>query len=140
MNSTGIPPHVALYKQLEGVQQSIDNLPPVLLDGMSTLIEKKGVAAGNITRDLLETTIESLIAHAGLAHTQHTMVESQGPGEPTTTTHYYDGKFHMLPKNFEFPKVGAFGAWQLWWFGSGARGFSKAASLMQPWKWDAKLK
>ncbi|GMF56835.1 unnamed protein product [Phytophthora fragariaefolia] len=41
MNSTGIPPHVELYKQLEGVQQSIDNLPPVLLDGMSTLIEKR---------------------------------------------------------------------------------------------------
>ncbi|GMF56836.1 unnamed protein product [Phytophthora fragariaefolia] len=51
------------------------------------------------------------------------MVESQVPGNPTTTAHYYDGKFHMLPQNFEFPKVGAFGAWQLWWFGNGARGY-----------------
>lgn len=35
--------------------------------------------------------------------------------------HYYDGKFHMLPKTFEFPKTGALGAWKLWWFGDNAR-------------------
>ncbi|KAG6948702.1 hypothetical protein JG687_00015310 [Phytophthora cactorum] len=61
MTPTGIPPHVKLYKQLQNVQRSIDNLPPVLLDGMSTFIESKEVVAGNITRGLLESTIESLL-------------------------------------------------------------------------------
>ncbi|ETI37477.1 hypothetical protein F443_16532, partial [Phytophthora nicotianae P1569] len=60
MKPTGVPPHVELYKQLRQVQTSIDNLPPVLLEGMSNLIEEKGVAAGNITKQVLEATIESL--------------------------------------------------------------------------------
>jgi hypothetical protein len=35
--------------------------------------------------------------------------------------HYYDGKFHLLPKTFEFPQVGVFGAWR--WFGDKAKGY-----------------
>eukprot|EP00644_Phytophthora_capsici_P000442 jgi/Phyca11/100403/e_gw1.4.279.1 len=83
MKPTGIPPHVEIYKQLQGVQQSIDNLPQ---------------CSGRATTSSAE---------------QHT----------TGTAHYYDGKFHMLPKSFEFPKTEAFGAWMLWWFGDKARGY-----------------
>ncbi|KAG6943045.1 hypothetical protein JG687_00018694, partial [Phytophthora cactorum] len=41
MQTTGIPPHVELYKQLLQVQASIDKLPPVLIQGISNLIEEK---------------------------------------------------------------------------------------------------
>ncbi|KAG3198457.1 hypothetical protein PC128_g5999 [Phytophthora cactorum] len=67
MKPTGIPPHVELYKQLLHMQTSIDNLPPVLLEGMSNLIEEKGVAAENTTKQMLEATIESLLTRAGIA-------------------------------------------------------------------------
>ncbi|KAG2763952.1 hypothetical protein Pcac1_g24459 [Phytophthora cactorum] len=67
MKPTGIPPHVELYKQLKCLQSSIDNLPPVLLGGMSNLIEEKGVAAGNITKDMLESTIEILLKRVGIS-------------------------------------------------------------------------
>ncbi|KAJ8542691.1 hypothetical protein ON010_g12119 [Phytophthora cinnamomi] len=68
MNPTGIPPHVELYKQLHAMQSSIDNLPPVLLEGISNVIEEKGVAAGNIAKEQLESTIDKLLARAGMAH------------------------------------------------------------------------
>ncbi|POM73897.1 LOW QUALITY PROTEIN: Hypothetical protein PHPALM_9207 [Phytophthora palmivora] len=36
------------------MQSSIDNLPPVLLEGISYLIEEKGSAAANITKHMLD--------------------------------------------------------------------------------------
>ncbi|KAJ8556784.1 hypothetical protein ON010_g9179 [Phytophthora cinnamomi] len=123
MTPTGIPPHVDIYKHLQGVEQSIDNLPPVLIDGMSELIESKGVAVGNITRDVLESTIESALERAGLAHAQAEASQISSPESRSSTAHYYNGKFHMFPETFEFPKVGAYGAWQLWWFGDKTNGY-----------------
>ena len=29
----------------------------------------------------------------------------------------------MLPESFEFPQIGALGAWKLWWFGDKAQGY-----------------
>ncbi|ETO74209.1 hypothetical protein F444_09989 [Phytophthora nicotianae P1976] len=114
MKPTGIPPHVEIYKQLQGVQQSIDNLPPVRLEGMSSLIESKGVTAGNTTKDLLESTIAKLLARVGLVRECSGRATTSSAEQHTTgTAHYYDGKFHMLPKSFEFPKTEAFGAWVL---------------------------
>ncbi|KAG6971862.1 hypothetical protein JG687_00001808 [Phytophthora cactorum] len=114
MKPTGIPPHVELYKQLKCLQSSIDNLPPVLLGGMSNLIEEKGVAAGNITKDMLESTIEILLKRYNVATTE------TGDGD---TAYYYNVKFHLLPESFEFPHAGPFASWMLWWFGDKARNY-----------------
>ncbi|OWZ06137.1 hypothetical protein PHMEG_00021655 [Phytophthora megakarya] len=89
MDATGIPSRVELYKQLQEVQQSIDNLSPVLFEGVSTFIEAKGVAAGNITRELLESTIESLLKWTGLGNAA-TTYESSLPAQnkSITSTHF----------------------------------------------------
>ncbi|OWZ00108.1 LOW QUALITY PROTEIN: hypothetical protein PHMEG_00028778 [Phytophthora megakarya] len=97
-NPYGISPHVDLYKQLQGVQQSIDKLPPVLFDCMNTVIERKGVTAGNITKDLLGSTIESLLKRAGLAHAAISEVPQPVLDEGSTIAHFYGGKFRMLPE------------------------------------------
>ncbi|OWZ12101.1 hypothetical protein PHMEG_00014788 [Phytophthora megakarya] len=103
MTSTEIPLHVELYKQLQGVQQSIDKLPPVLLDGVSTLIERKAVVTGNITKNLLESTIKRLLKRAGLAQTAISEVPQPVLDQGSTMAHYYGGMFHMFPETFEFP-------------------------------------
>ncbi|KAG4051541.1 hypothetical protein PC123_g13252 [Phytophthora cactorum] len=123
MKPTGIPPHVELYKQLLHMQTSIDNLPPVLLEGMSNLIEEKGVAAENTTKQMLEATIESLLTRAGIARAGAPPASNTTSPSDGDNVYYYAGKFHLLPETFEFPRAGSFGAWQLWWFGNKARGW-----------------
>jgi len=123
MKPTGIPPHVELYKQLQVMQRSIDDLAPVLLEGISTMIEEKGVAAGNITKELLEATIEKLLGRAVVADAQPSEPQASRESEQTSRVHFYNGKFHLLPQTFEFPRTGPFGAWMLWWFGDKHRGY-----------------
>ncbi|EGZ13038.1 hypothetical protein PHYSODRAFT_514739, partial [Phytophthora sojae] len=59
MRPTGIPPYIELYKKLDQQQRSIDELPGKLEQRMEHVLEKKGVAAGNITRELLREEIRS---------------------------------------------------------------------------------
>jgi len=122
MKPTGIPPHVELYKQLLHVQTSIENLPPDLLEGMSNLIEEKGVAVGNIMKEMLEITIESLLQRAGLGQKEKDRPQHETASPDGNNAYYYAGKFHLLPETFEFPHTGPSGAWQLWWFGNKAKG------------------
>ncbi|KAG2886857.1 hypothetical protein PC116_g21315 [Phytophthora cactorum] len=120
---TGTPPHVEIYKQLLHMQTSIDNLPPVLLEGMSNLIEEKGVATGNIINQMLEASIESLLTRAGIARAGTPPASNTASPSDGDNVYYFAGKFHLLPETFEFPRAGTFGAWQLWWFGNNARGW-----------------
>lgn len=120
---TGIPPHVELYKKIDKMQLSIDQLPPVLLEGMSKVLEEKGVAAGNITKQILEDMIKGLLETVGLARGNTTSTRAANASDGGDLVHFYGGKFHMLPQSFEFPQIGAFGAWKMWWFGDKAQGY-----------------
>ncbi|POM62610.1 LOW QUALITY PROTEIN: hypothetical protein PHPALM_28209 [Phytophthora palmivora] len=123
MKPTGIPPHVEVYKQLKLMQSSIDNLPPVRLEGISNLIEEKGIAAGNITKQMLESTFENLLERAGIVQANRIVPSQTAISEDSETVHFYKGKFHLLPESFEFPRTGPFGAWVIWWFGDKACGY-----------------
>jgi hypothetical protein len=37
------------------------------------------------------------------------------------TRHYYDGKFHRVPKEWDFPRCGVRDLWRQWWIGDGIR-------------------
>lgn len=116
MQKTGIPPHVEIYNQLEKSHESIKSIPKIVIDGVSTIIEEKGVAAGNITKELLQQTIqESLSLFRG-----HADVEALSVRETVSNgnIHTWGNKIHLLPENFEFPSVDLLGAWKLWWFGN----------------------
>ncbi|ETM46720.1 hypothetical protein L914_08435 [Phytophthora nicotianae] len=66
MPPTGIPPYIELYQKLDRQQQSVDELPSRLEERMERVLEKKGVAAGNITREMLRVEIRSLLNEVGL--------------------------------------------------------------------------
>nr|CAI72258.1 hypothetical protein PI35.0090 [Phytophthora infestans]CAI72349.1 hypothetical protein PI49.0570 [Phytophthora infestans] len=123
MKPTRIPPHVELYKQLQCMQSSIDKLPPLLLEGVSNLIEQKGVTAGNITKDLLESTINALLKRVGIAQPSSSSPHQTMETGDSKTAYFYNGKFHLLPESFEFPRGGPYAAWMLWWFGDKARNY-----------------
>jgi hypothetical protein len=116
MIPTGIPPHIELYQKIDKLQNSVDELRPSLLEGMGSLLEEKGIAAGNITKDVLEDTIKRVLTQVGLnrpvsSATDINLQRHDGVGD---TVHYYNGKFHLLPQSFSFPRVTAFEAWKLW--------------------------
>ncbi|DAZ94018.1 TPA: hypothetical protein N0F65_001629, partial [Lagenidium giganteum] len=68
------------------------------------------VAARTITKQVLESTIEAILVKAGIGKSREAPAPPpQSPG--AQMLHYYDGKFHLLPKSFEFLSVGPFGAW-----------------------------
>lgn len=128
MRSSGIPPHIYLYKQQHELQEAVDKLPNTLMDGFAKVIEDKGVGAGNITKELLNETIRSLLVEVGLqrpAIVQQRDVESSS----VYNVHFWGGKYHMLPQDFEFPSIDALGAWKLWWFGNGALGYPPFKSI-----------
>ncbi|KAG6957826.1 hypothetical protein JG687_00009736 [Phytophthora cactorum] len=105
------------------MQSSIDNLPPVLLEGMSNLIVGKGVAAGNITKDMLESPIEILLKRVGISKPSSSTLPPTTETNDGDTAYYYNGKFHLLPESFEVLHTGPFAAWMLWWFGDKARNY-----------------
>jgi hypothetical protein len=122
MHATGIPPHIELYRKLDMQQKSIDALPELLEERMEQVLEKKGVAAGNITRELLREEIRSLMVDAGM---QQNKKNEQVDVRPPPARQYYTwgGKFHLLPEGFEFPSIDPLAAWMLWWFGDTRRGY-----------------
>ena len=60
--ATGIPPHVEVYKLLEKNERSISKMPTLIMNGIAQVIEDKGVKAGHITRDILESVLKSALS------------------------------------------------------------------------------
>ena len=60
-SATGIPPYTELAKRLTTLENKVDALCPKILEGCSKLMDEKGVAAGNISKNMLETLIRKLI-------------------------------------------------------------------------------
>lgn len=117
MQPTGIPPYNELYKRLVRQQESIDTLPDKLEERMEQVLEKKGVAAGNITRELLRSEIKALLVEVGLR--ANVSADDTAPmSNRVRNYHTWGGKFHVLPREFGFPSIDPLGAWMLWWFGN----------------------
>ncbi|RHY16586.1 hypothetical protein DYB25_004146, partial [Aphanomyces astaci] len=62
MQPTGIPPHVSLHTQLEKNLAAVRALPGEIRDGIESLLDEKGVSAGNITHALLEQLLKNAVA------------------------------------------------------------------------------
>jgi len=119
MKPSGIPPHVEMYKQQELTRDAVEKIPGVVIQGVSNLIEEKGVAAGNITHDLLRSMLKDLIHDVGVAN------QNKGNnGDASDDEHggyqvyNWGGRLHLLSEDFEFPRVDTFTAWKLWWLGN----------------------
>ncbi|OWY97532.1 hypothetical protein PHMEG_00031918 [Phytophthora megakarya] len=129
MSASGIPPHIEMYKQQEDTSKAVDRLPAILLEGFSKLLDEKGVAAGNITKDVLECTIRKLLSEAGLSGNANVPCEQASDVNPQRRLFYWNNKYHYLPEDFEFPSTDPLTAWKLWWFGNAALGYPPLKSI-----------
>ncbi|KAG6945610.1 hypothetical protein JG688_00016472 [Phytophthora aleatoria] len=94
-----------MYKQHEDTNNAIKGLPIILRAGFSKLLEEKGVAAGNITKDVLECTIRKILADAGLGGNVSDSCEQPRADISQHSLYFWDINYHHLPEEFEFPST-----------------------------------
>ncbi|ETV98898.1 hypothetical protein H310_08390 [Aphanomyces invadans] len=124
MQPTGIPPRVGLHLQLETNLEAIRALPNEVREGVAKLLEDKGVTAGNITQSLLEEFLKKSVNDV-LATTQPlntVTIPAVSDNLPVHPVHFWGGRWHLLPEDFELPSVDVATGWHLWWCGSQGRG------------------
>jgi len=132
MVATGIPPHIALLQQMQSLSSSFTAVIPALnrvssevVDGVVQVIETRAIGAGTVTRDGLETLLNSCLERTGIM----TLIDTiRNPSNPTSTTvssnqanssitnraHMWGGRFHLVPENFTFLDAACLVAWQYW--------------------------
>ncbi|RHY24101.1 hypothetical protein DYB32_008972 [Aphanomyces invadans] len=124
MQPTGIPPRVGLHLQLETNLEAIRALPNEVREGVAKLLEDKVVTAGNITQSLLEEFLKKSVNDV-LATTQPlntVTIPAVSDNSPVHPVHFWGGRWHLLPEDFELPSVDVANGWHLWWCGSQGRG------------------
>lgn len=131
MHPTGVPPYIMLYEKLDRQHSTILQLPSEIENRISSLLETCGVAAGNITKGVLESTIASLITKLRLD--LDSGAATSNDANSSTIAHrdylFWKGRWHTLPEDFTLPKVDPFSAWRLWWFGNPQTGYPPYRTL-----------
>ena len=122
LSANGLPPHVLSWLNHMHIQDLLNQMPQRILDGIGATLHANGVAAGNVTREVLESMMRNLLEADRRA---------RNPVEPTATTvapHSYlpflwsDERFHRLPEDFQFPDLNVQQGWLLWFEGNRERG------------------
>lgn len=96
-------------------------LPDQILDGVRKIVDEKGLMAGNITRDVLESTIAKAMSNLiafNSNHGQDLSSSSESCREMIFQVYTWGGGIHKLKEDFEFPSVDIATAWKLWWRGN----------------------
>ncbi|KAH9139324.1 hypothetical protein AeRB84_016405 [Aphanomyces euteiches] len=121
MRSTGIPPHIEVYKKLDRNYNSITSIPKVIYEGISKLLDEKGAASGNITKDVLESTISGAISKLFPHLNQQAAQIDDSSYNIDCSVEWWKEKLMILPDNIVFPSVDVATAWKLWWLGNPAQ-------------------
>ena len=116
------------------------------VQGIEAVLENRAIGAGTVTRDglqdVLSTAITDMLQQHGVIdfinnqniQTNLTPQHNEGPAEfnpSDNTTHFWGGRFHLVPENFEFPSVGPRLAFQYWCNGD-SRLLYPPLRLLQP--------
>ena len=122
LSSSGVPPHVQTWLKQDATDNLIreirHDMPKELLDGFGDKLREEGVAAGNVTRELLRETISASMRE--VLQAQREQQHTQNVTESASCTQYQwaDGKLHLLPEDYNFPNVSVSIGWHLWWEGN----------------------
>ena len=97
----------------------MEAIPDRIKVTMGETLREAGVAAGNITPELLRSVLQEFIANDREIRTRE-RGEQHGESSQEDCILYRwqsDGRFHRLPENFEFPDISVLQAWLLYWEG-----------------------
>ena len=111
MSSTGIPPDIFIATAIDRIPQKVDDL-----------LQQRSVFAGQVTPDFVRDIMAQGYAEIKAMLCQNNIKSEQAseqaePG-PSQRLYHWGGKFHLLPENYEIPKVVCRLIWTHWWLGN----------------------
>lgn len=124
---TGIPPHIAVLQELTLVKVQQRELIDTFVTKVKQAIDESGVGGGVLSEARLRAIFDDF---ATTLVVRLNRLEG-GPGvvlvERVETNqgyrwHMFGGRFHRVPADWRFPRIGVFDLWQQWWIGDMVRG------------------
>jgi hypothetical protein len=125
---TGIPPHVAVLQDLNLVKVQQRELIDTFVVKVKQAIDESGVGGGVLSEARLRAIFDDF---ATTLEVRLNRLEGGGgnlaPAERVETNtgyrwHMYGGRFHRVPSDWRFPRVGVLDLWKQWWIGDSVRG------------------
>lgn len=116
--ATGVPPHVVILASLRDFGQTVESLPENLVARIRQVLEDAGALAGNITREHLASTLQSILESCGCFRPVQSSIEEEKEEGTPFMSFMRDGAFFNTPQNFRMPAVDVLTAWSLWWRGN----------------------
>lgn len=121
LRATGLPPHIAIVLELQGIKSGLENLAPTLVEEIGQTLEKNGAAAANITPEGLKIFLQNTLAQLIPQYVQTQAPAAVAPEEPVQSgygLYAWGGSLHRLPEDFKFPDVTLASGFRLWHQGS----------------------
>ena len=134
---TGIPPHAALLQELTVIKREQRNLVDSFITKVKTAIDESGVGTSALTAQGLKDMFEGF--STSLRHDLQNL-ETMGRGEARAVEergrternrletddirydlHFFRGRFHRVPEDWRFPRIGVNDVWRQWWIGDTVR-------------------
>ena len=122
LRATGVPPHVKVSTQIDHLSEKVDQLPDSLTNAVKDLIESYAARPGNITQESMKRLIRDLLLEIPGRSMSSTREEIHDPLPVASASQQqyfiWNGGFHTLPEDFEFPSLTVEQAWYAWWVGN----------------------
>jgi len=125
LRATGLPPHVITWLYQNETRADLNALPDRLSETITNTLRENGVAAGNITREMMESMLRDLLAtdrqnrNADLPPLPESQAEDQGRLSYLWRS---DGMFHRLPEDYVFPDLTVLQGFLHWFEGNREQG------------------
>jgi hypothetical protein len=130
---SGIPPHVALMQNVAEIKNNQAQQVTEFVGKMREVLEQMGVDGGRMSennlRNILNSFEESFLSKVRLVGGE--LGGQDGQQVPVECnrietgrvymSHFYDGTFKRVPKDYRFPRCGVADLWRQWYIGDGVR-------------------
>lgn len=130
MKPTGLTPNVSVCSRLHDLEEkvaeltsTIPRIAPQVVDGVINVLEERAIGAGTVTSNGLENTINKCLDKCGVFKLVDKIDQLGNPKSTernknlTSTALPFmngDGRYSIVPSNFQFPDCGVLQAWQQW--------------------------
>ena len=135
---SGIPPHVKVLQELSLIRNEQKAHIDTFVRKVKQAIDESGLTGSGVTESRLQSMFNTFARD--LRQELDGLVLPQGSRRSETVRdrvetgrgyqwHYFDGRYHPVPKDWRFPRVGVFNAWRQWWIGDRARNVPPIRSI-----------
>ena len=111
--ATGIPPYTILARRLLQVEKSLSDMPDVMEERISVMLDKKGAMAGNCTEAMMTKCVEAAVTSALVKQGIHVRKQANKkaaatitPAPPPSWHLWPNGSMNKLPFNYVLTRDG----------------------------------